>query len=91
VDHSDDHANGGPQPPVLVIRHDDADLVDDTRRAAYERAVDECGCDPADVMEVRIGESKIEVDVIDFTGPEWRRRTIARPSAGDVRPASEHR
>jgi hypothetical protein len=33
-------------------------------------------------MEVRIGASVVEVDVIDFTGPEWRRRTIARPSTG---------
>jgi hypothetical protein len=82
VERRDDHAIDVEPPPVLVIRHDDADLGDDARRAVYERAAIECGCDPADVMEVRIGASVVEVDVIDFTGPEWRRRTIARPSTG---------
>ena len=63
---------------VLVIFRDDPALRCHPRRELYERALDQLGCDPADVMAVRVSESGVEVDVIDFEHPEWPVRTLRR-------------
>jgi len=55
----------------------------------YERVLGELGCDPADVIALRISESGVEADVIDFEHPAWPVRTVrwgrTRRFPGDAR------
>jgi hypothetical protein len=47
------------------------DAVGVDHGAFYRRIIDELGYDPDDVCEIRVSESKIEVDRIDFEDPDW--------------------
>ena len=59
-----------PWPENLVFRFD-ARSHCDRHRQRYYRIARELSYDPADVCEVRVTETAIEVDAIDFDDPAW--------------------
>ena len=62
-------------PGDVVALQPHAEWPNACHRELYERAIRTFGYDPYDVTEVRISESAIEVDAIDFTDPDWPTRT----------------
>jgi hypothetical protein len=46
------------------------------QRAIYDQLVVASGCDENDVMEARISECRVELDIVDFVDPGWPVRTI---------------
>ena len=50
----------------LLVFHRDTEWRCDSHREMYDRIVDALGYDPEDVYEVRVAETAIEVDFIDF-------------------------
>jgi hypothetical protein len=47
-----------------------------TQRALYERAVAASGANHPDVLVVRVSETAIEVDAVDFADAGWPQRTL---------------
>jgi hypothetical protein len=63
---------------ALALSSDSCWALGPDQRSLYERSVVLCGADPADVVEVRIGQALIEVDVVDFNDPRWPTMTLGR-------------
>jgi hypothetical protein len=67
----------------VVITHDGVDGGAD-RRQLFERIVGACGLDPHDVVEVRISEGGVEIDLVEFDSPDWPLRTVGCCRVGDA-------
>jgi hypothetical protein len=71
-----DPSHTGCEAGTVVITHDGIDGGAD-RRQLFERIVGACGLDPDDVVEVRISEGGVEIDLVEFDLPDWPLRTVA--------------
>jgi hypothetical protein len=47
-----------------------------SQRQLFERAVAACGHDGDAVLEVRVSDVQVEVDIVDFELPDWPVRTL---------------
>jgi hypothetical protein len=73
VDESE-HANAGPRP--IAMPFDRIAHLSASQRELFERVLAVCGHDREDVLEVRVSEVQVEVDIIDFDLPDWPVRTV---------------
>ena len=68
---------------VAVFKFDSAwSSVD--RHESYERIIHELGYNTSDVCEIRVTETVVEVDYIDFDDPEWPRLTARHASSAPM-------
>jgi hypothetical protein len=72
---------GAPSPTgeygILSIHPDAVAWSCRGHQAMYWRLVAASGCDEHDVIELRVSECRVELDVVDFVDPDWPIRTIS--------------
>ena len=83
----DERTGCGVGSDVVAIVSDRTRDLGRSQRDLLERVIAASGHDRHDVMEVRVSECAIEIDVIDFELPEWPLHTLRfSPSGWSPRP-----